>query len=322
VNDLDTRLERLAAAATRDAVPPELASVARRGRRRRRRQLAGTAALVAAVVAAGLVLPARLAPRPLAGDPDRDPAPATDVSGADRLGGYWVGKADVSVFLEPGIDEARRRAIRQRIEALDVVDAVFYESRQAAYDRHREQFRSRPDLLRSISPSVLPESFRVRLDAPEHVKQLLRALCPLPSQKTREGKPACIDGVDSVVDARPVLEKLFVAKPWAATSDITVLLLKGLGQAQVRAIEARLKAIDGVARVAYEPPGAAYRRLAPKVRTDLLPRYTARQVPASLRVTLREPVRVGAVHRALCGSRRTGACGDAIVVLEHPRRTG
>ena len=63
MHDLDTRLERLAAEATRETVPPEVEAIARRGRRRRRRQVAGTAALVAAVVAAGLVLPARLLPR-------------------------------------------------------------------------------------------------------------------------------------------------------------------------------------------------------------------------------------------------------------------
>jgi cell division protein FtsX len=319
VNDLDTRLARLADEATRDAVPPELAAVARRGRRRRRRRLAGTAVLVAGVVAAGLVLPARLASRPVADAP----APATDVTGAGMLGGYWLGKTDVSVFLEQGLDPARRQAIRQRIEALDVVDAVFYESSQAAYDRFREQFKDNPKMLLKVDPSVLPDSFRVRLDSPEHFKQLFRALCPLPGDPRAaklEGKLRCVEGVDSVNDTWPAMKELFVAKPWRAASDATVLLLRGADEAQLRTIRARLEAIDGVVRVTYESPGAAYRLLAEKVRKDLGPRITVRKVPASFRVTLRDPVRVGEFHRALCGSRRTAACGDSVVVLEHPRR--
>ena len=63
MHDLDIRLERLAAEATRDAVAPEVAAIARRGRRRRRHRLAGTALVVVAVAAAGLVLPARLTGR-------------------------------------------------------------------------------------------------------------------------------------------------------------------------------------------------------------------------------------------------------------------
>jgi hypothetical protein len=42
---------------------------------------------------------------------------------------------------------------------------------------------------------------------------------------------------------------------------------------------------------------------------------------AAFRVALDEPARAEEVHRALCGSRRTGACGG-LVVLEHPRGQG
>ena len=84
MHDLDTRLERLAAEATRDAVPPEPAAIARRGRRRRRRQLAGSALVLAAVVAAGVVLPSRLAGRS-GEDPLPAAAPPIDVRDADQF---------------------------------------------------------------------------------------------------------------------------------------------------------------------------------------------------------------------------------------------
>src|SRR5918994_4023816 len=111
MHDLDTRLERLAAEATCDAVPPETAAITRRGRRRRRRQLAGSALLVAAVAAAALVLPARLTGRSPADRPLPATAPPTDVAGAASIGGYWFGKNDACVVLEPGVTPARRAAV-------------------------------------------------------------------------------------------------------------------------------------------------------------------------------------------------------------------
>ena len=144
MHDLDTRLERLAADATRDAVAPEPAAIARRGRRRRRRQLAGSARLVAAVAAAALVLPARLTGRTPADRPLPATAPTTDVAGAASIGGYWFGKTDASVFLEQVVTPARRAAILRRIRALDVVDRVYYESRADAHARLRELYKSKP----------------------------------------------------------------------------------------------------------------------------------------------------------------------------------
>jgi cell division protein FtsX len=320
VNDLDTRLERLADEATRHAVPPELDTVARRGRRRRRRRLAGTTLLVAAVVAAGLVLPASLRSGPAPDGPVT--APATDVTGAGMLGGYWFGKADASVFLEQDIDPARREAVLRRIQALDVVDQVYYESTQDAYARFKEQYRTKLELLRRTDPAVVPESYRVRLDAPDHFKRLYRALCP--TDEDAPGKPRCMDGVDSVLEEQALLKPVLVGKPWLTTSDVTILLRPGTSDAEREAVRARLEAIDGVARVVYESPAQAFRLLPEKFRSDsgLLPKLTPSSVPACFRVTLRDPTRVEAFHRALCGSRRTGDCPAGLVVLAHARKEG
>jgi cell division protein FtsX len=323
VHDLDDRLERLAAEATRDVLAPELAAVARRGRRRRRRQLAGSAALVAAVVAAGLVLPARLAGRsPAAARPDPAPAPATPVAGADWLGGYWFGKTDASVYLEEQVTAAQREAIRKRISTLDVVDELYYESKAEAYARFKELYRTRPEMIRNTGPSALPESFRVRLDTPENYKQLQQALCLRPPRKPF-GHAPCMDGIDTVIEDRTLLESMLVAKPWLATSDATVLLPPGTTGAQRRAIQGRLARIDGIAKVTYETPAEGFRRLPDKLRTaannSVAPILTWKSMPAAFRVTLDEPGRVREFHLALCGSRQTGACGG-LVVLEHPRK--
>jgi cell division protein FtsX len=184
--------------------------------------------------------------------------PATDVSGAGMLTGHWFGKADASVFLSDGVDPARRAAIRRQLEALDVVDEVYFESRREAYDRFRELHRAKRELVERTRPAALPESFRVRLRDPGQFKALYQALCR--PDKDAKGKPRCVDGVDSVVDEQAVLKPLLVGERWMATSDVTILLADGTTAAERAAIRARLAAIDGVARITYESPAAAFRR--------------------------------------------------------------
>jgi cell division protein FtsX len=315
VHDLDIRLEQLAAEATRDVVPPDPAVVARRGRRRRRRQVAGTALLVAAVVAAGLVLLARLA-GPAGPAPDDPPAAATDLSGAGMLAGHWFGKTDATVYLDQDVDPARRQLVKDRIEALNVVDKVYFESRREAYDRFRALYRAKPEVLAKTDPATLPQTFRVRLGKPQQFKQLFLALCR--PGKSSSAKPRCVEGVTSVVEDVAQLKPLLVGNRWSTVADVTVVLPDGTSDARRRAVQARLEAIDGVSAVTYQSPAETYRELPEKLRRDplLVAKLRPETLPASFRVTLEDPKRVDEFHRALCGSRQTGACAG-LVVLEH-----
>ena len=322
MHDLDTRLERLAAEATRNAVPPDSTAIARRGRRRRRRQLAGSALLVAAVVAAGLVLPSRLAGRS-ADDPVPATAPPTDVRGAAMLGGYWFGKTDASVLLGGDATPAEREAVRRRLQALDVVDRVYYESKAEAYARRLEQYRTRPEVTRHMTIAGMADGFRVRLDAPEDFPRLQRAMCPGPDRLPM-WRRSCLHRVE-VIEDMALVKTLLLPDLWATSSDLSVFLPAGTTDAGREAVRARLEAVGGVARVTYESPAEAYRRLPEWLRRDsrdpaavLL--LSPEMMLAAFRVALDEPARTGKVHRALCGSRRTGACPGVLVVLEHPRR--
>ena len=77
----------------------------------------------------------------------------------------------------------------------------------------------------------------------------------------------------------------------------------------------------------YESPEQAYRRLPEKLRRDgrdlgkMTPRYTPESLLGAFHVTLEKPARTEAFHRALCGSRQTGAC-CGLVVLEHAAGRG
>jgi cell division protein FtsX len=320
MHDLDTRLERLAAEATRNAVPPEPTAIARRGRRRRQRQLAGSALVVVAVVAAGVVLPSRLVGRS-GPDPVPATAPPIDVRGAAMLGGYWFGKTDASVLLGGDATPAEREAVRRRLQALDVVDRVFYESKAEAYARIRERYRTMPEMTKYMTVSGMAESFRVRLDAPEDFPRLQRALCP--RSATKHG--FCLDRVE-VIEDLALVKTFLLPELWATSSDLSVFLPTGATDAERVAARTRLAAVDGVARVTYESPAEAYRRLPEwKLRMDRDPAstrtwYSPETMRAAFRVALDDPAQAGEVHQALCGSRTTGACPGGLVVLEHPRR--
>lgn len=312
--DLDARLDRLAAAAG-EATVPGLEAIARRGRRGRRRRLAGSALLVA-VVAAGVLLPARLAGRSDP-PPDGGVVPAIDTSGATGYAGYWFGKIDVSVFLADSVDPGRRRAILNRIWSAGVADRVWHESPAEAYARFRVQFQHQPELLAGVDAAVMPESFRVLLDDPGHAAALRRSLCPI--RDTKEA-PRCIGGVDSVVDQRAVVEPALVGSFWPRTTDVTVLLVDGATPAQQAAVRNRLEAAGGVRQVSYESPADALRRLRERRSAERL-RLTPGSPPGSFRVALRDPWETAAFMDAFCHSRRTGDCVEGVaMVIAHPRR--
>ena len=249
------------------------------------------------------------------------------VGGAARVGGYWFGKTDATVLLGGGATPAEREAVRRRLQALDVVDQVYYESKAEAYARMLEQFRTKPKVLRIITMnktvSGMADGFRVRLDAPEEYPRLQRALCPGPGRSpTRHG--FCLDRVE-VVEDMALLRELLVPELWVTSTDLSVFLTTGVTDAERQAVRARLQAVDGVARVTYESPAEAYRRLPEWLRQQAadpatpIPRYSPETMPGAFRVALDDPTRAEEVHLALCGSRTTGACGG-LVVREHPRR--
>jgi FtsX extracellular domain len=179
--------------------------------------------------------------------------------------------------------------------------------------------------MKKAFPLFVPESFHVRLAAPEDFKRLYRALCPGPPTKVL-GDSGCMPGVEAVIEDTAPLRSLLVPKAWAVISDLTVFLPAGATEAQREAVRARLEAIDGVAKVTCESPAEAYRRLPEKLRrngrdpTKVTPPLSPGSVPGAFHVTLDGPARVEEFHLALCGSRRTGACAGGLVVFEHPRK--
>ncbi len=119
---------------------------------------------------------------------------------------YWYDKIEVSVFLCGSLSESpscsggpitagQRLAIQQDLQALPVVQNVFYESQAQAYQHFQERFKNSA-IAQNVTPDQLPESFRVKLKDPTKFNVI---------QSAFSGRP----GVDTVQDQRAILDKFF-----------------------------------------------------------------------------------------------------------------
>jgi cell division transport system permease protein len=119
---------------------------------------------------------------------------------------YWYDKIEVSVFLCGSLSESpscsggvvtpeQRTSIKSDLDALPVVQSVFYESQTEAFARFKERFKSSA-IAQNVTADQLPESFRVKLKDPTQFDVVVSAF---------SGRP----GVDVVQDQRSILEKFF-----------------------------------------------------------------------------------------------------------------
>jgi cell division protein FtsX len=86
---------------------------------------------------------------------------------AGRYGGPPKHRFDVAVFLKNDSTAEQQETIRSALPALHPVDGIRFEDRQQAYQRFKEQFKDAPDLIATIRPDELPESFRLTTSGTE-----------------------------------------------------------------------------------------------------------------------------------------------------------
>lgn len=128
-------------------------------------------------------------------------------SQVDTMKDFWFDKVEVSIFLCNDNSEtascaggkvtgAQKDQIETDLESLrPLVQDVFFESQQQAFDRFIVQYRNSP-IADSVTVEALPESFRVKLSDPTKYDIVASAF---------EGRP----GVEQVNDQRQFLEKFF-----------------------------------------------------------------------------------------------------------------
>jgi cell division transport system permease protein len=113
----------------------------------------------------------------------------------------WIDKVEVSVFLcnerSCGVDitDDQAEQLLADLQAQPLVEEVFFESQEDAYDRFQEMFRDDPDVAGVVEQDSLPASYRVSLTDPTQFEVIAQRFEAYP-------------GVEEVVDQQELLNDL------------------------------------------------------------------------------------------------------------------
>jgi len=80
--------------------------------------------------------------------------------GVEKTTERWRGGIEFIVFLSPTANPDQINAVRTALDSPEIEKVTFVDQ-NAAFDEFRELFKSQPDLLQSVTPDILPPSFRV-----------------------------------------------------------------------------------------------------------------------------------------------------------------
>ena len=114
----------------------------------------------------------------------------------DQMKDYYYGEIEVSIFLRSDVTEAQRTTLDLELQGNPLVLEKTFESQEQAFEKFKVLWKDSPNLISSIGPKDLPESFRVKLKDPEKYQDFAAQI---------EGKP----GIQDIIDQRQLLEKVF-----------------------------------------------------------------------------------------------------------------
>ena len=81
--------------------------------------------------------------------------------GADRFTKQWRGGIEFIIFMNPEAEQAQLDFIQNAVNASPEVKSFKFFDKQMAYDEFRELFSDKPELIDTVSPDILPTSYRV-----------------------------------------------------------------------------------------------------------------------------------------------------------------
>jgi cell division transport system permease protein len=120
---------------------------------------------------------------------------------------FWYDKVEVSIYLcgdqskgancnGSAVTLDQRNALLQEVTANPLVQKVYYESQQQAFENFKKQFKDSKDLVQNVTPDALPESLRVKLKDPTKYEDLASAFRDSP-------------GVEEIADQKALLDPFF-----------------------------------------------------------------------------------------------------------------
>ncbi len=114
----------------------------------------------------------------------------------DAMKDFYYDKIEVSIFMREDVTDAQRANLDSALQGDPLVASKTFESKEDAYEKFKTLWRDTPDLVNSVKPGQLPESFRVKLKNPELYDQF--------AVKYKD-----TEGIDEIVDQRTLLDKVF-----------------------------------------------------------------------------------------------------------------
>lgn len=142
-----------------------------------------------------------------------------------QLKGFWYDKVQVTIYLcndvptvqncaDGPVTDEQKKTIEGMLDSAAVkpyIDTWSFESQEEALGHFQEQFANSP-MVGSVEAASLPSSYRIKLVDPEKYQVISETFTATP-------------GVDSVVDQRKVLEKLF---SWMNIATVVAISIAGL----------------------------------------------------------------------------------------------
>ena len=114
----------------------------------------------------------------------------------DKMKEYYYQEVEVSIYLKGDVTPEQRSDLESRLQQDPLVREVIYESKETAYENFKEMFRDAKDMVESVGPAEMPESFRVSLKDPTQFATI--------NDNYKES-----EGVQSIVDQQQLLARVF-----------------------------------------------------------------------------------------------------------------
>ena len=125
-------------------------------------------------------------------------------------------QVQISVYLQDGLSEYEHREIGTRITKMQGVNQVLFVTKAVAMKRFQERLGEQKNLLNALGETnPLPNAFEVKVDKPEQVKAVAKAI----------GE---IKGVENAKYGQEVIEQLFALTKLIRTFGLILIILLAL----------------------------------------------------------------------------------------------
>lgn len=94
--------------------------------------------------------------------------------GVNNANDRFKGGIEFIVYMQPTADQAQKDSIKQDLESNPDVNEITYVDQDETYQEFRDLFKESPQLIETVTPEILPPSFRVapNVQDPEVVQAL------------------------------------------------------------------------------------------------------------------------------------------------------